>query len=399
MKKITTILVAFAMVLMVSIVPIVAQAVDPVTTNVTVGTGGGDAPIIKGVWEQDQTADKEDGDTAHLVANPQFLPSCEYEIDKLIDYYAIATDAQDGPNLAQVWVDVYHPDGSFKYELVLANKITDTATAMALIQDASDKGLITLGDGYTLAEIQIEFQQGAVALYYDTHIIDYEQQAGEYTANFVALDTNSNSVVFSNNFDYIPTTCFSIDNDNVQYPSLGVGDHVFYHGNTNYSIGDGAMTVRNLGNTNLNILVGQDDMDFGQQVGPMWNVQYDGRLGHLVDYTVYDPAAFKGDPIETFTLLNGAMAHSTDEKLDFSIQVIKAVTGDYTGSMVLTSQIEWDIDGDGLTDTQEHYLGYLISDPFNADTDGDGTSDADEDADGDGVSNIEEFNAGTDPLV
>ncbi len=55
-----------------------------------------------------------------------------------------------------------------------------------------------------------------------------------------------------------------------------------------------------------------------------------------------------------------------------------------------------DFDGDGLTNTQEIYLGTSV---FNPDTDNNGILDGDEDFDKDGLSNIGEFILGTDPLI
>lgn len=54
-----------------------------------------------------------------------------------------------------------------------------------------------------------------------------------------------------------------------------------------------------------------------------------------------------------------------------------------------------DSDGDGLSDYDECYI--TLTDPLNADTDGNGITDGEDDLEGDGISNAEEIRLGTDP--
>lgn len=61
----------------------------------------------------------------------------------------------------------------------------------------------------------------------------------------------------------------------------------------------------------------------------------------------------------------------------------------------LTKDTGLDSDGDGLTDYQEIFM--TLTDPNLADTDSNGVSDADEDPDGDGLTNLQEVQLGSDP--
>src|SRR3990167_9567850 len=88
------------------------------------------------------------------------------------------------------------------------------------------------------------------------------------------------------------------------------------------------MTVRNLGNTNVNLKIKQDDMKFGKDQTGKWNVQFDARIGNIVTAAVYDPFIL--------TAIPGKLPHSTDDELDLSIHVIKGLPGTvYTGILDL----------------------------------------------------------------
>lgn len=66
---------------------------------------------------------------------------------------------------------------------------------------------------------------------------------------------------------------------------------------------------------------------------------------------------------------------------------------DYIEDYFGTDKNKTDTDGDGLSDFIELYS--LVLDPLNADTDGNGVADGDEDLDGDGLSNLSEMEIGT----
>ena len=143
MKKVLAIVLALVMTLAIT-VPALATEVS-MGTGVNVTTGGGQAPIIKCKWEQDQSVypaghpdvgepmleagdpDHEEyvGDGAGTPCNAQFLPSLQFEVDTAVEYWAIVTDPDDTDQTnAFISVDVFHPmgppeDGSFKYQLIL----------------------------------------------------------------------------------------------------------------------------------------------------------------------------------------------------------------------------------------------------------------------------------------
>jgi len=355
MNKILATIAALAMVMAVAVAPAMAETIiSGVTTGATIG-GQGTPPLVKVKWEQIDPAiygTDEDGDMTHQTLGAQILPPCEKsEIGtrlglKPVQYYAIVTDPQGLGNIKQVKVVVYHPQnsweqGSEKYQFTL-NKVTDKISAIALFTNAYDHGLVTLNQGITKADVIDELQQDHALLYTNVADLDYEQPGGDYRV--VASVTNNQDIEASliNTFNYVPTTCFALDNTNINYGQVPIGAAgIIKGGDTNFVLNDGGMTVRNLGNTNMQMVVGQDDMGFGQDINQAWKVYFDGRAGWQPVPVDYYPVKKVADPgaIIPSTILPGIIQHSTDEKLDFSIHVLIASTGGYSGNMALTSVI------------------------------------------------------------
>jgi len=337
-KKNLAALVVFAMVLgliapAIISAPASAQTTSVVGTSVVVATGGGNSPVVKAKWEQDNTTFMEDGDPSHIELGAQFLPPCTYQGKKLVEYCAIVTDEEEGGDVQQVAADVWHPLnswelGSFKYEVPLVKSL-DNVAAKARFLAAVNAGLVTLNSGYTVDDVNYELDKGTARLWCGNTTLDYEQPAGYYTVNVTAYDHNSNpSTPLQNTFKYIPVNCFAVDNNAINYGNVSISTPKVIPGNTIFALGDGKMTVRNLGNTNINITVMQDDMGFGKDVTGAWNVEFDGRVGHLVSSVWYLPLQW--------ATLPGTLIHSTDDELDFSIHLKKG-SGAHSGNMTLGS--------------------------------------------------------------
>lgn len=345
MKKIWSIVIAVIAVVAMS-VPAVAANID---TSVTVQTGGlGGPPIVKCKWEGPDT-----GDTGHVIPLTQLLPPVSYGGTVPIRFWAVVTDPEGLLNVANVYVDVYHPagpplDGSFKfqaqllpYENALADGVLTPAEINAAINEvnfAYDAGLITFGEGYDLTEVIEELSQGAAYLWFGEYVMDYHQPCGFYTVEAYAFDagTNNQSIHLVNQFEYVCVTACEFDFTAINYGTVVVGQEKQVDGNLIW--GDGIATVRNIGNTWFHLEVRQDDMGFGITAPSNWNVAFDARLGNALENVkvVYDPAYAKGSPAAgPFTVIPGIVNLCNTWKLDFSIHVEKATQTAYSGLMEL----------------------------------------------------------------
>ena len=346
MKKLIVILMSLVLALSIA-VPVMANGETDVTTGVTVNAGGGGAPIIKCKWET-----PDDADPSHVISGTQVLPSGAYQIDARMEYYAVVTDPEGVGTVAAVYADVWHPEGlpecgSFKYqlELHLIEKIPgpdgNVEELKALVQDAYDDGLITFNSGYDITDVIHQIDQCLADVFRGTQSMDYHQPAGDYKVEVIAFDGNNNmSDPLQNYFEYVPLTKCAFDFDNVSYGSVEVCTNKWVGGDTTFDMYDGFPTVRNLGNTNAQIVVAQDDMDLGDTSG-VPNVEYDARLGPIGGnaHVVYDPTDLSS-PV--MTTIPGILELCNTQKLDFSVHVKKAPAGSYYGNMIIGSiPAEW----------------------------------------------------------
>ena len=213
-------------------------------------------------------------------------------------------------------------------------------------------------------------------VYCDDKSISWEHPAGNYRVEVTAHDAYGPGEILENHFTYMAFTGFEVDFDSITYKNVtkdirnqvpgdrnfgytpglctSYGDDTTCLNNSCYwydgacHAGDGKPTVRNLGNTRLNMLVAQDDMGFGQS-SSVWNVQYDARVGTLAGdwHNLYNPFKYQSDPgdptgIEAagdYAELYEILDLSETEKMDFVILVHKWEHGidetAYTGTIWL----------------------------------------------------------------
>ena len=300
------------------------DAYHHVTTHAGVQSGTGSPPIIKCKWE------RPDNDT--LTSGTQVLPNVGGKVT--VYYYAVVTDPQGVDTVQAVYVDVWHPDKTFKYEIELNHTVTGPQAAN-MVQDAYDDGILVTNTSYTLSEIKDELIQYEAYLWWGSADLDYCQPAGNYTVAARAVDNYAEwSDPLWNTFWYIPVAAIQIDFTDVYYETATISTTKWVGGDYNFGTSD-KPTIRNIGNTPVKINIQQDDMNFGK-TGDDWNVKFDARLGSDISNAVeYWP--------EQTAILNGSIPLCTEEKIDFSIHIYKGVAGhDYTGSMTIWPTIyDW----------------------------------------------------------
>lgn len=342
MKKILVIVLAIMLALALSLPAMPAMATD-VNTSVTISSGGGNIPVVKAKWEQDLTTSLEDGDPSHSSPGSSFNPPGTFEGKKTVCYWAIITDVEDGGNVQQAWVDVYHPagpplNGSFKYEIPLT-KVDKFQVGIPAFTAAYNAGLIKFNSGFAYADVLEQLNKCVAEVWMGCADLDYCQPGGDYLVKAFAQDhNNNNSVSLDNTFLYVPTCVIEIDFDSLDYGPVNISTNKWIPGDTVFNSPVAAApnpnpaTVRNIGNTNSYIKVYDTDMGFGKDVAGNWNVKFDARMGNNpANEVIYNP--------ETTTQLPNALGLCNKDELDFSIHVIKAMSQSYSGKKTITCAI------------------------------------------------------------
>jgi len=352
MKKVLGILLALALVLAFS-VPVMA-----VDTSVTVETGGGNMPVVKCKWETP--------DADSTKAGTQINPPCEFGGTVKVNYFVVVTDVEDGGDVGQVWVDVFHPVlwpdpdtgecGSFKYEVPLTRweKKTEAIKQTILTQFAAaeEAGSVTYATEYDYDDVWNELDKCTADVWKGYADLSYHQPAGIYTVEAKVIDQSGNEceVALENPLEYVAASMVEIDFAGVEYGSTRICKEKWIPGDTVF--GTGGATVRNIGNTDVMLKISQTEMGFGYTIGDPtsytgsmppkpaesnWNVVFDARLGSNVDMGMYYA------PLATVTLPNKLKLCNTEE-LDFSIHIKKATAGEtHNGGMTITwERADWD---------------------------------------------------------
>jgi hypothetical protein len=281
-----------------------------------------------------------DDDPAHQFLSVALNP---YGTRK-IHYYVIVEEKTY--NLDRVYVDVWHPDGSFKYQIALYQfELLCGIDAWNHVR-INYPEVITRNTGETDLETLDQLEQEEAFVYHGWAELSYCQPAGWYTVCARAVDSHGMwSLPVWNWFWYIPTASIDLDFDHINYGVVGEEEWKWAGGDIIFEPDDGKPTIRNTGNVPLEIQFKQDDMNFGKTLvdGVLcWNVKFDARLGNAVDgmKVEYYPDVMSGFVNE--------LKMCTEEKLDFSIHIYKGVPGQtYIGNLWIYARTFKHFYGDG----------------------------------------------------
>lgn len=328
---------------------------DVDTSLIRESTGGND-PIVKSKWEMNTskgTDGKYLGTDDSTTAGAQFTPSGIYQVGKKIAVCAVVTDPDGLADIDSVYADIFYPEtvalgpnhesdrqgcGQEMPEFTLTkfvkadgielfcNKIRSNNSNLPVFNTDYDYDEICAQDG--------ELMKETAAVFCGEHTLSYEDPSGNYRTLVLAQDKYGLDGTLENYFTYQALTAFETDFSKINYGTVKLNTHKIINGDLAWDVMDqGKASVRNIGNTRLNMKVWQDDMGLGKTDGN-WNVKYDARVGSDAVFANYYP--------ETTKVLADILNLSETDEMDFSIDISKWPPthegNSYTGNMVLSAQ-------------------------------------------------------------
>ena len=308
---------------------------NDVATGMDLSFSDNERPVVQAVWEMNQAVSTSDqGQDDSLADGAQFMPSGQYQVDKTIEICAVANDPDGLEDLASVNSQIYYPENIYlgpnressqpgcgqAKEGWMLMKTLEPSQGLELFCEqlrSQNANLPSFKTGYDFAALcgpAGDLIKETSRVFCGQVGLAYQDPAGEYRVKIAALDQKNEAGTLENSFKYLELVAFEIDFDNIDYGSMRLNNAKVLSGNDAFLANDGQPTLRNIGNTRLEINIKQNDMGLGQSETD-WNLTYQARVGQDASFTNYWPEAWA-------TLVNSMNLGQTSP-LDLAIEVLK----------------------------------------------------------------------------
>jgi len=336
MKKIL----AIALAIVLTLVPTLTVTAADMDTEAVVG-GSGNSPYVCAKFE---TPDHSDdlGTQIEPIAGEK----------RVVKFYVVIGDSNGVDDLSAAYVKVYHPDGSFKFQLDAIRPDWTLIPYDGLIDMDGDcagetpvpealdilelENRITYGFDpvrgveMTLDMLKYDLDHGKQLLVELVGEMDYCQPSGDYTVEAIAVDQGGKAGTLENLFFYISIVALRCDFARISWGNVNVNQWNVLYGDEDLSTPT-KPTVKNIGNDDAKIELHFTEMtgqNFGKKI-----MDFDASMlgGHieLVACTAGVITDDAGAPI--------ILPPCTPTQIDFSVHPPVGTPEDtYTGQMTIT---------------------------------------------------------------
>ena len=341
MKKILAVALAIVLIL---VPTLTATAADIPTEAVVAGDGGGNSPYVCAKFETPDDYPDDPGTQIDPIAGDQ----------RMVKFYVVIGDSNGVGDLSAAYVKVYHPDGSFKFQLdaikpdwtiipydgmidMDGDCEGDTPVPVAL-DDLEAQGRITYGfdpvRGTTmdLDMLKYDIEHGKQLLVELVGYMDYCQPSGDYRVEAIAVDQVGKAGTLENYFFYTSIVALRCDFERISWGNVNVSKWNVLYGDEDMNTPT-KPTVHNIGNDPAQIELHFTEMtgqNFGKTIEQFDATMLDGyiELAACESMVITDEA---GEPVE--------LSPCTPTQIDFSVHPPSGTPEDtYTGTMTITIQ-------------------------------------------------------------
>ena len=338
MKKILAVTLAIVLIL----APTLTVTAADIDTEAVVG-GSGNTPYVCAKFETPDHSE-DPGTQIEPVAGGQ----------RVVKFYVVIGDSNGVDDLSAAYVKVYHPDGSFKFQLDairpdwsvipydglidMDGDCTGETPVPVALDDLDAQGRITYGFDpvrnatMTLDMLKYDLEHGKQLLIELVGEMDYHQPSGDYRVEAIAVDQGGKASTLENFFFYISIVALRCDFTKISWGNVNVCQWNVLYGDEDLSTPT-KPTIQNIGNDPAQIELHFTEMmgqNFGKKI-----IDFDASmLGGYIELVACTPKVIM-DAAGAPTMLPPC----TPTQIDFSVHPPTGTPEDmYMGQMTITIQ-------------------------------------------------------------
>ena len=319
--------------LLLSLFPAVALAQETVPTRAQIDPAGTPPQVLYKFEVPDADSgipgiqyDSDDGilfqPGAQIAPNLEDLPEAQQ-----IAYWWVATDPNGIDDIIFAYVKVWHPDGSFKYQL--ETTVPQACSALGTWNTPNTPLYAAYRSGQMTAAVADSIVENCTkhmwVPFFAVGELSKHQPAGAYTVTASVSDQAGNVANLTNTMQVLPVVGLAIDFTAVNFGLILPNTTNWVRGDTNFGT-SGMPSVKNTGNVNMYLA-----LTFSQMVGANIGktiTSFDGQLN-----------AQKIDPIAALTRVcfdQEPLGSNVVKQLDLSIHPGPIPADTYNGTLDLS---------------------------------------------------------------
>ncbi len=320
-------------------VPMTAMAAD-IDTEAVVG-GSGNSPYVCAKFETPDHSE-ELGTQIEPIAGEK----------RVVKFYVVIGDSNGVDDLSAAYIKVYHPDGTFKFQLdairpdwtlipydglidMDGDCAGETSVPVAL-DELEAQGRITYGFDpvrgvdMTLDMLKYDLEHGKQLLVELMGPMDYCQPSGAYKVEAIAVDQGGKAGTLNNTFEYLSIIALRCDFERINWGSVNVNQWNVLYGDEDM-LTPSKPTVHNIGNDDAKI-----ELNFTDMLGANYQKKISdfdvSMLGGHIELVAGTPMVIVG--VDDAPII---LPPCTPTQIDFSVHPPVGTPEDtYTGQMTIT---------------------------------------------------------------